>query len=51
MFGWRWQKLSGQLTAGTEQRLAARVGHLELLAGGKRDAKKATEKETTAKQP
>jgi hypothetical protein len=34
------QKLSAQLAAGTERRLAARVGHLELVAGGKKDKKK-----------
>jgi len=31
------QKLSAQLAAGTERRLAARAGHLELVAGGKKD--------------
>ncbi|KAI5777015.1 hypothetical protein EDC01DRAFT_779944 [Geopyxis carbonaria] len=31
------KKLSAQLTAATEKRLAERVGHLEMLPGGKRD--------------
>jgi len=31
------KKLSAQLAAGTERRLAARAGHLELVAGGKKD--------------
>ncbi|KAA8911861.1 hypothetical protein FN846DRAFT_934393 [Sphaerosporella brunnea] len=39
------KKLSAQLTAGTEKRLAARAGHLELLAGGKKDTKGDKEKE------
>ncbi|TGZ80619.1 hypothetical protein EX30DRAFT_45960 [Ascodesmis nigricans] len=34
------KKLSAQLTDGTEKRLAAKAGHLELLAGGKKDKKK-----------
>jgi len=42
------RKLSAQLASGTEKRLAARAGHLELLAGGKRDAKKEAEKATAA---
>lgn len=35
------QKLSGGLTARTERSLAEKAGHLELLAGGKRDSKAA----------
>ena len=33
------QKLSAGLTAKTERNLAQRAGHLELLAGGKKDGK------------
>jgi hypothetical protein len=40
--------LSAQLSAGTEKRLAARAGHLELLAGGKKDAKAEKEKSKDA---
>ncbi|KAF8537466.1 hypothetical protein BDD12DRAFT_887583 [Trichophaea hybrida] len=43
------RKLTGQLTASTEKRLAACAGHLELLAGGKRDAKKSSTKEEVKK--
>jgi hypothetical protein len=45
------QKLSGQLTANTEKRLAARAGHLELLAGGKRDSKKSATTKEEPKKP
>lgn len=34
------QKLGSQLAAGTERHLAQKAGHLELLAGGKKDNKK-----------
>ncbi|KAL3478781.1 hypothetical protein BJX99DRAFT_223877 [Aspergillus californicus] len=34
------KKLSGGLVAKTERNLAQRAGHLELLAGGKKDKKK-----------
>jgi Protein of unknown function (DUF2462) len=34
------QKLTAQLTAGTERSLANKAGHLELLAGGKKDKNK-----------
>jgi hypothetical protein len=34
----------------TEKRLAQRVGHLELLEGGKRDKKKTTEGTAAAKK-
>jgi hypothetical protein len=33
------QKLTAGLTARTERSLAARAGHLEMLAGGKKDKK------------
>lgn len=33
------QKISSGLTAKTEQNLAKRAGHLEMLAGGKKDSK------------
>jgi len=45
------RKLSGQLTANTEKRLAARAGHLELLAGGKRDSKKSATTKEEPKKP
>ncbi|KAL0634734.1 hypothetical protein Q9L58_006330 [Maublancomyces gigas] len=34
------KKLGAQLAAGTERHLAQKAGHLELLAGGKKDKKK-----------
>jgi hypothetical protein len=37
------QRLGAQLAAGTERHLAQKAGHLELLAGGKKDKKKATD--------
>lgn len=42
--------MSAQLASGTEKRLAARAGHLELLVGGKRDAKRDAMKEAAAKE-
>lgn len=33
------QKLSANLTARTERSLAEKAGHLEMLAGGKKDGK------------
>jgi len=33
------KQFSAQLTGGTEKRLAERAGHLELLAGGKKNKK------------
>ena len=40
----RAQKLSAQLSSSTELRLAARVGHLELLTGGKKENRKELKK-------
>ncbi|KAH0613741.1 uncharacterized protein H6S33_005627 [Morchella sextelata] len=37
------KRLGAQLAAGTERHLAQKAGHLELLAGGKKDKKKATD--------
>jgi hypothetical protein len=42
------QKLSAGLTARTERSLAEKAGHLELLRGGKKEAKKG--KESDAKR-
>jgi hypothetical protein len=42
------QRVTAQLTAGTERNLAERAGHLELLAGGKKDKKK---KQDVGKKP
>lgn len=35
----RWQKLTAGYTAKTERNLASKAGHLEMLAGGKKDKK------------
>ncbi|KAL4922744.1 hypothetical protein BDW62DRAFT_2504 [Aspergillus aurantiobrunneus] len=43
------KKLSAGLTAKTERSLAQRAGHLEMLAGGKKDKKAGKEKEKGGK--